>query len=202
MPAYATPARAPIDEATPATGVPAAAVPPAPRFDPPPIVEAPLDTGSRLPRLNSMPPPPPPPEPVRPAVDEVRAAQERVLQKAAELERMVRSGTPDEGTPSPMPAPAPEGPTLVLYAEGREVDRVSGNRFLIGRGKHCDLIINSGKVSREHAAITREGDGGFYIEDLGSSNGTWFDKKRITRRRIEDGDDYFVCSEKLTCRLQ
>jgi len=71
-------------------------------------------------------------------------------------------------------------------------------RFLIGRGKHCDLIINSGKVSREHAAITREG-GDYFIEDLGSSNGTWFDKRRITKRQIQEGDDYFICAEKLSC---
>jgi hypothetical protein len=88
--------------------------------------------------------------------------------------------------------------TLVLLAEGRELDRVIKDRFLIGRGKHCDLIINSGKVSREHAAITRE-NGQYFIEDLGSSNGTWFDKRRISRRQIEDGDEYFICSEKISC---
>jgi hypothetical protein len=104
------------------------------------------------------------------------------------------------------PHPAPPTPdrsvkgekVLVLMAEGRELDRVQKDRFLIGRGKHCDLIINSGKVSREHAAISREG-GEFFIEDLGSSNGTWYDKRRITRRQIEDGDEYYICAEKLSC---
>jgi hypothetical protein len=90
---------------------------------------------------------------------------------------------------------------LVLLAEGRELDRVIKERFLIGRGKHCDLIINSGKVSREHAAITREGPS-YFIEDLGSSNGTWFDKRRISRRQIQDGDEYFICSEKLSCAFR
>lgn len=163
--------------------------------------------------------------------DEISAAQERVLQQADALEREVRGGgdpldggfdgpsfdggfdepepsadpfaaDPSEGTPAGAePGTGPVEPTLVLYADGDEVDRVSGERFIIGRGKHCDLIINSGKVSREHAAIVREGTE-FFIEDLGSSNGTWFDKKRITRRRIEDGDEYYVCSEKITCRLE
>ena len=93
------------------------------------------------------------------------------------------------------------GPALVLLAEGRELDRVAKDRFLIGRGKHCDLIINSGKVSREHAAITREGQA-WFIEDLGSSNGTWFDAHRITRRQIHDGDEYFISSEKLGCTFR
>ncbi len=88
--------------------------------------------------------------------------------------------------------------TLVLLADGRELDRVMKERFLIGRGKHCDLIINSGKVSREHAAIIREG-GEYFMEDLGSSNGTWYDKRRITRRQIEDGDEFYICAEKLSC---
>ena len=87
---------------------------------------------------------------------------------------------------------------MLLTEDGRELERVGKDRFLIGRGKHCDLVINSGKVSREHAAIVREGDS-WFIEDLGSSNGTWFDKRRLTRREIQDGDEYYVCAEKLRC---
>ena len=93
------------------------------------------------------------------------------------------------------------GRVLVLYAEGRELDRVTKDRFIIGRGKHCDLIISSGKVSREHAAIVRNGTE-YFIEDLGSSNGTWHDKRRINRRQIRNGDEYYICSEKLSCVLQ
>ena len=95
----------------------------------------------------------------------------------------------------------PGGLMLVLLADGRELDRVAKDRFLIGRGKHCDLIINSGKVSREHAAITREGNV-WFMEDLGSSNGTWFDKRRISRRQIQEGDEYFICSEKISCTFR
>lgn len=111
--------------------------------------------------------------------------------------RPPRVSIADEATPD-----AAGGPSLVLLADdGSELDRVRKDRFVIGRGKHCDLVINSGKVSREHAAIVREGNA-WFIEDLGSSNGTWFDARRITRRQIQDGDEYFVCAEKLRCAFR
>jgi len=77
---------------------------------------------------------------------------------------------------------------------------VEGDRFVIGRGRHCDLVIDSAKVSREHAIIRREVDG-WWIEDLGSSNGTWFQQARVDRRRIADGDEYAICAERIRCAL-
>src|ERR1700686_722735 len=105
-------------------------------------------------------------------------------------------GEPDEQAPDG--ARPGKGKTLVLLADGREIDRIVKSRFVIGRGKHCDLVIPSGKVSREHAAISREGEA-WFIEDLGSSNGTWFGQRRITRRQIREGDEYFISAERLSC---
>ena len=93
------------------------------------------------------------------------------------------------------------GDQLYLMAESGQLDRIGKDRFVIGRGKHCDFIINSGKVSREHAVIVRD-DGAYYIEDLGSSNGTWFNKQRIKRKQVEDGDEFFICNEKIKLVLR
>lgn len=140
-----------------------------------------------------------------------REVQERVLETAAELERLIKSknqgGPPpdqsidqsaDEGNEVDIDVGGEAGgaPALYMMLEGGELDRIAKERFVIGRGKHCDFVINSGKVSREHAVIVRDG-GEFFLEDLGSSNGTWFNKQRIKRRKIEDGDEYFICSEKV-----
>lgn len=139
-----------------------------------------------------------------------REVQERVLETAAELERLIKSKN-QGAQPSADQSLDPAGggdvdveisgeaaglPALYMMLEGGELDRIAKERFVIGRGKHCDFVINSGKVSREHAVIVREG-GDFFLEDLGSSNGTWFNKQRIKRRKIEDGDEYFICSEKV-----
>jgi hypothetical protein len=123
---------------------------------------------------------------------ERRAVAEQVLETAARLERAMQS---------PPPVPVTGTATLVMLREDGSEEVVAKERFVIGRGRHCDLVIDSGKVSREHAALTRE-NGGWFIEDLGSSNGTWFQRERIDRRRIEDGDEYFVCAERLRFALR
>ncbi|MBI5482724.1 MAG: FHA domain-containing protein [Deltaproteobacteria bacterium] len=159
--------------------------------------------------------PPRPPEPPVGAMDDDpvrREVAERVLETAAELERLIK-GKNQPGANGAGDQPQDEGgmgdvdvdeggadasgaPALYMMLEGGELDRINKERFVIGRGKHCDFVINSGKVSREHAVIVRDA-GEFFIEDLGSSNGTWFNKQRIKRRKIEDGDEYFICSEKV-----
>ncbi len=171
-----------------------------------------------------------------------REVAERVLETAAELERLIKgkSSEPreeldedvladdadpgdlelapeehdeqlatEEDEPLPEDEPLDEEPTdeesaggaLILAMDSAEPQVITKERFVIGRGKHCDLVINSGKVSREHAVIVREGDD-FFIEDLGSSNGTWFNKQRIKRRKVEDGDEYFICSERVRLSYQ
>ncbi|MFT3915708.1 MAG: FHA domain-containing protein [Anaeromyxobacteraceae bacterium] len=127
-----------------------------------------------------------------PTEPERRAVAEQVLETAARLERAMQA---------PPPVPVTGTASLVVVREDGTEELVSKERFVIGRGRHCDLVVDSGKVSREHAVLVRE-NGGWFIEDLGSSNGTWFRKERIQRRRIEDGDEYFVCSEKLRCQLR
>jgi hypothetical protein len=132
----------------------------------------------------------PPAGAVPPAEPPGDAVARRVLDTARDLERAI---TPAEGT-----AAAP--PTLWVQGSRGPLARVEQERFVIGRGRHCDLVIDSAKVSREHAVIRREVDG-WWIEDLGSSNGTWLDRARIDRRRIRDGDEFLVCSDRIRCRL-
>jgi FHA domain len=82
-----------------------------------------------------------------------------------------------------------KGPPLAVYIEreGQERVRVTGERFVLGRGPQCDLIVDSPRVSREHAVLIRQGMT-YLLEDLASSNGTFVGDERITRQELQSGD--------------
>jgi len=128
-----------------------------------------------------------------------REVAEQVMGAADRLEEAMREEAPAAPAGA---APDPGGEhSLYLLTEGGDLGEVKGDRFVIGRGRHCDMVIDSTKVSREHAAIVRSGND-FFIEDLGSANGTWFQRQRIDRRRISDGDEYFICAERIRCVIR
>ncbi len=69
--------------------------------------------------------------------------------------------------------------------------------FTIGRHESTDLQINSSRVSREHATITLEEDG-YRVKDLGSTNGTFLNGRRIDQSVLNDGDVLVVADVELT----
>ncbi len=58
---------------------------------------------------------------------------------------------------------------------------------IIGRHEACDIIIPRSTVSRSHAKITRE-DNRYFVQDLGSSNGTFLNFEKIERAELRNRD--------------
>ena len=83
----------------------------------------------------------------------------------------------------------PKVARVVMFIKDREIP-IEGERFVIGRDVSCHLTIDSPRLSRQHVAILTDGPVP-EVEDLHSSNGTWFNGERITRRVLEDGDELF-----------
>lgn len=71
----------------------------------------------------------------------------------------------------------------------------------IGREPGCDVRIDSGYVSKHHAAV-RIGSQGYTLADLGSSNGTYVNGHRVTLAVLKDGDRVEIGSEVLVFSTQ
>src|SRR5271165_4730278 len=64
---------------------------------------------------------------------------------------------------------------------------------VLGRHPDCDIVLDSGAVSRQHARI-RRADNKFYIEDMQSRNGTYVNGRQIRERHLlNDQDRITLC---------
>ena len=80
-------------------------------------------------------------------------------------------------------------------ANAKESIRLDKDRILLGRNANCDVVFpaNDFAVSREHACIVRVQDQ-FFIEDLGSRNGTFLNNQQVTTRTpLNENDRVRIC---------
>ena len=73
------------------------------------------------------------------------------------------------------------------FYEGLEFS-IDRDRMVIGRGRKADLALAEATISRAHAAIGFDGQV-FYIEDLGSTNGTLVNGSRVGRQVLKRDDE-------------
>ena len=77
---------------------------------------------------------------------------------------------------------------ISLAPDKGRIFRLDAPEHLIGRRLDCHIYVNDQRVSRRHARIRREPDG-LHLEDLGSSNGTYVNSRRIHGSvRLRDDD--------------
>ncbi len=72
-----------------------------------------------------------------------------------------------------------------------DVFRIEKDEIFIGREKDNDIVIPDKSVSRKHLKITKRFDG-YYLEDLGSANGTYFKNEKITEKLLQTGDIIYI----------
>jgi len=64
---------------------------------------------------------------------------------------------------------------------------------LIGRAGSCDISIKDPLISKKHCMLSTEDDRRFFIEDLGSKNSTFLNKKAVKRKtQISYGDRLII----------
>ncbi|HZP73319.1 MAG TPA: FHA domain-containing protein [Gaiellaceae bacterium] len=124
-----------------------------------------------------------------------------LLQKNEPAAETTQSFTPDELTDlDDHDALGLEGPALVVRAGGGragESFRPAGERTRIGRSPDCDVFLDDVTVSRNHAVLIEEG-GQFSVEDQGSLNGTFVNRRRIDRAPLREGDELQIGKYRMT----
>jgi len=89
---------------------------------------------------------------------------------------------------------------LIVKAAEQEAHTITiGHICTIGRIEGNDLVLSSTYVSKNHAVIRWQSDGKHYIVDLGSSNGTFLNDRRVTiPAALKSGDEIKIGE----CRLE
>jgi pSer/pThr/pTyr-binding forkhead associated (FHA) protein len=92
------------------------------------------------------------------------------------------------------------GPALVIRAGGGRAGEsfpLEGDRLTVGRRPDSDIFLDDVTVSRDHAILVRRGNE-YHLDDMGSLNGTYVNRRRIESHRLVDGDELQIGKYKLT----
>jgi pSer/pThr/pTyr-binding forkhead associated (FHA) protein len=117
----------------------------------------------------------------------------RVVSRTPRKAPSKRQPARTSATEAPRPAkrqPHPSGPRSLVVTQGPLTGtslplREAGT--IIGRNPECALVLDDDFASGRHARVFQQ-DGGWFVEDLGSTNGTYLGNERLTGpRRVDSG---------------
>ena len=96
------------------------------------------------------------------------------------------------------------GGALVIRSGGGRVGQsfpLSGEHMSVGRSPDAEVFLDDVTVSRDHAVLVHR-HGGWFLDDSGSLNGTYVNRRRIDSHRLEDNDELQIGKYKLTYRAR
>ena len=97
-----------------------------------------------------------------------------------------------QASPPSSKSTGPRGPHLKgRFPDGTTGEFALGPLTTLGRHPSNTLRLVDREVSKEHATIERVGRD-YVLRDLGSSNGTFVNGKRVTELKLRDGDEISV----------
>src|SRR5262245_57597248 len=108
--------------------------------------------------------------------------------------KLTAPGTPATWAHDGTSRRAPRAVLLVygLDANTQVVEVPDGAQLTVGRSRHATVRVESERVSRIHAKITRRGDA-ILVEDAGSRNGTWRNGAQVVgQQALASGDEIVI----------
>ena len=82
-------------------------------------------------------------------------------------------------------------PLLLVALDGGPDIPMGREPIVVGRHPHCDVRLRSIRVSRRHCCLT-EVDGAVIVRDLGSTNWTMINGRRVEAGRLRPGDELSI----------
>ena len=85
-------------------------------------------------------------------------------------------------------------PQLIASVEGVEImrARLTKAKTTLGRKRHNDIVFDNMVVSGEHCVFELQGSADVFVEDLGSTNGTYLNGHMIRSRELLHDRDFVV----------
>src|SRR6202041_1678792 len=108
--------------------------------------------------------------------------------------RTKRMQDPSVKASAPTTARAPRSYVLRFISgkyQGGEFPIVPEKQIVVGRSSDLDMVLVEDMVSRKHAKIAMQSDQ-IWIEDFGSTNGTFVNGEKIKRARLKEGDRVLI----------
>jgi len=73
--------------------------------------------------------------------------------------------------------------TVIKGFNKGDVFPLDADEVIIGRGEESGIVLNIAEISRAHAVLNKAEEG-YMIKDLGSTNGTFVDKKKVGKKYL------------------
>lgn len=81
--------------------------------------------------------------------------------------------------------------TVIFGGQEQKTHPLDKPRMVVGREPSCEIHIDNLGISRQHCEFQPRGDA-FVVKDLGSSNGTYVNGRKITEHFLNDADEIII----------
>ena len=81
--------------------------------------------------------------------------------------------------------------TIIFSGQEQKTIQLDRPRLVVGREPTCEIHIDNLGISRQHCAFSARGEA-FVVQDLGSSNGTFVNGRKITEHFLNDADEVVI----------
>ncbi|MFD3732447.1 FHA domain-containing protein [Streptomyces sp. NPDC058632] len=112
-----------------------------------------------------------------------RVTQRGARREAARPQQSARQASPPQRQQSGGGRRGRNAPTKLVVTEGTLTGTtvaLQGQTITLGRAHDSTIVLDDDYASSRHARIYPDRDGQWIVEDLGSTNGTYLDRSRLT----------------------